>query len=82
MSKIDLLKSPSSANALTLFHNTVVGSSFLPKAIDILWQQFLMSWPPWLGSGLALHPVAEMGVLITLEDTNHPNPFPIGNKFG
>ena len=26
-----------------------------------------MSWPPWLGSGLALHPVAEMGVLITLE---------------
>ena len=41
-----------------------------------------MSWPPWLGSGLALHPVAEMSVLITLEKTNNPNPFPIGNKFG
>ena len=36
----------------------------------------------WLRCSFPFHPIAEMGVLITLEKTNNPNPFPSGNKFG
>lgn len=37
-----------------------------------------MSWPPWLGSGLALHPVAEMGGFVAVKENNKSEPVPDG----